>query len=99
MSCVYLGVFYAITFICLFACAGCREKLQFRYLYNSKYIFIDGWVILNEGFEASSELEKEIIEYCRDNMAAYKRPRWVEFVGELPKTATGKIQRYKLRSA
>jgi acyl-coenzyme A synthetase/AMP-(fatty) acid ligase len=31
-------------------------------------------------------------------MAAYKRPRWIEFVDELPKTATGKIQRFKLRS-
>jgi len=31
-------------------------------------------------------------------MAAYKRPRWIEFVAELPKTATGKIQRFKLRA-
>jgi len=30
-------------------------------------------------------------------LAEYKRPRWVEFVPELPKTATGKIQRFKLR--
>ncbi len=30
-------------------------------------------------------------------MADYKRPRWIEFVPELPKTATGKIQRFKLR--
>jgi acyl-coenzyme A synthetase/AMP-(fatty) acid ligase len=30
-------------------------------------------------------------------MAEYKRPRWIEFVTELPKTATGKIQRFKLR--
>jgi acyl-coenzyme A synthetase/AMP-(fatty) acid ligase len=30
-------------------------------------------------------------------MAGYKRPRWIEFVEELPKTATGKIQRYRLR--
>jgi acyl-coenzyme A synthetase/AMP-(fatty) acid ligase len=30
-------------------------------------------------------------------MADYKRPRWLEFVDELPKTATGKIQRFKLR--
>jgi acyl-coenzyme A synthetase/AMP-(fatty) acid ligase len=31
-------------------------------------------------------------------MAEYKRPRWLEFVAELPKTATGKIQRFKLRT-
>jgi acyl-coenzyme A synthetase/AMP-(fatty) acid ligase len=30
-------------------------------------------------------------------MAEYKRPRWIEFVADLPKTATGKIQRFKLR--
>ena len=32
-----------------------------------------------------------------EQMAAYKRPRWIEFTEELPKTATGKIQRFKLR--
>ena len=57
------------------------------------------FVVLQEGYAASAELERDIIEYCRENMAAYKRPRWVEFVDELPKTATGKIQRYKLRIA
>jgi acyl-coenzyme A synthetase/AMP-(fatty) acid ligase len=31
-------------------------------------------------------------------MADYKRPRWIEFVAELPKTATGKIQRFRLRN-
>ena len=33
----------------------------------------------------------------RERLAEYKRPRWVEFLPELPKTATGKIQRFKLR--
>jgi benzoate-CoA ligase len=35
----------------------------------------------------------------KDRLAPYKYPRWIEFVPELPKTATGKIQRYKLRAA
>jgi acyl-coenzyme A synthetase/AMP-(fatty) acid ligase len=39
----------------------------------------------------------DLITHCVENMAAYKRPRWIEFVKELPKTATGKIQRYRLR--
>ena len=56
------------------------------------------YVVLMDDVVGSAELEKEIIDYCRENMAAYKRPRWVEFVDELPKTATGKIQRFKLRS-
>jgi acyl-coenzyme A synthetase/AMP-(fatty) acid ligase len=36
-------------------------------------------------------------QHVKDRLAPYKYPRWVEFVAELPKTATGKIQRFKLR--
>ena len=42
--------------------------------------------------------EPELIEYARDHMAHFKAPRKVEFVTDLPKTATGKIQKYVLRS-
>ena len=56
------------------------------------------YVVLMEGQQGDDALEQELISYCREKMAQYKRPRWVEFVDELPKTATGKIQRYKLRS-
>ncbi|MGH2369413.1 MAG: AMP-binding enzyme [Chloroflexota bacterium] len=42
-------------------------------------------------------MERELIQYAREQMAVYKRPRWVTFVEQLPKTATGKIQRFKLR--
>jgi len=55
------------------------------------------FVVLKEGQAASPELAEELIEYSRKQMAEYKRPRWIEFVQELPKTATGKIQRFKLR--
>ena len=41
--------------------------------------------------------EGEIIEYCRDNMAHFKAPKVIEFVDALPKTATGKLQKYRLR--
>ena len=54
------------------------------------------FVILNEGYEGSDDLSQTLIEHCKANMAAYKRPRWIEFVDELPKTATGKIQRFRL---
>jgi benzoate-CoA ligase len=37
--------------------------------------------------------------HVKSQLAPYKYPRWVEFVPELPKTATGKIQRFKLRAA
>ncbi len=45
----------------------------------------------------SPALADELIAHVRGRLADYKRPRWIEFVDALPKTATGKIQRYKLR--
>jgi benzoate-CoA ligase len=47
--------------------------------------------------ETSQALADALIAHVRSQLADYKRPRWIEFVDELPKTATGKIQRYKLR--
>ncbi|MBO0846844.1 MAG: benzoate-CoA ligase family protein [Nocardioides sp.] len=43
--------------------------------------------------------EEELVTWCRDGMAHYKAPRRVLFVDELPKTATGKLQRFKVRAA
>jgi benzoate-CoA ligase family protein len=45
----------------------------------------------------ASVTEDELIQWCRDGLAAFKRPRRVVFVAELPKTATGKMQRYRVR--
>ncbi|MDE3102697.1 MAG: hypothetical protein KGJ98_10730, partial [Chloroflexota bacterium] len=42
-------------------------------------------------------LADELKAFVKGKIAPFKHPRWIEFVGELPKTATGKIQRYKLR--
>jgi benzoate-CoA ligase len=39
----------------------------------------------------------ELRAHCRDGLAHYKYPHWINFVEELPKTATGKIQRFRLR--
>ena len=39
----------------------------------------------------------ELQQFCKDHLAGFKYPRWFHFVSELPKTATGKIQRFKLR--
>ncbi len=44
-----------------------------------------------------ARLGDRLIEHCAASMAVYKRPRWVELVDELPKTATGKVQRFRLR--
>lgn len=55
------------------------------------------FVVLRQGVEPSARLGDELQAFVRDRIAPYKRPRWVTFLGELPKTPTGKIQRYKLR--
>jgi long-chain acyl-CoA synthetase len=52
------------------------------------------YVVLRPGADAT---EDEIIEYCRAHLAAYKLPRSVRFVADLPKTSTGKIMRRELR--
>ena len=57
------------------------------------------FVVLSSDANPGVELGKELIEFVRNRLAAYKRPRWIEFVRELPKTATGKVQRHKLRRA
>lgn len=46
---------------------------------------------------ASPDLLRQLLQHCAGQLAAHKCPRWIEFVDELPKTATGKIQRFKLR--
>ena len=56
------------------------------------------FVVLREGADGTPELGTELQQFVRQRLAEYKRPRWVEFVPELPKTATGKIQRFRLRT-
>lgn len=51
-------------------------------------------VVLKEG---DSLTEEELIRFCRDRMAHFKAPKSVEFVDSLPRTATGKLQKFKLR--
>ena len=55
------------------------------------------FVVPARGVEPSEQTAEALVQHCIDSMAAYKRPRWIEFVEELPKTATGKIQRFRLR--
>lgn len=53
-------------------------------------------VAKEKNFDADA-LGVELKQFVKDRLAAFKYPRWIEFVDELPKTATGKIQRFKLR--
>ena len=52
--------------------------------------------LLKAGQQARAE---DLQMHVKNALAPYKYPRWIEFVPELPKTATGKIQRFKLRAA
>ncbi len=54
-------------------------------------------IVLNEGFAGGSVLVKEIQDFVKARIAPYKYPRIVEFIDALPRTSTGKLQRYKLR--
>ena len=55
------------------------------------------FVVLCDGVPASDSLTQELQAHVKDTVARYQYPRWIEFRDALPKTATGKIQRYKLR--
>ncbi len=55
------------------------------------------FVVLQGGIEASPSLAREIQAFVKTALAHYKYPRWIVFVEELPKTATGKIKRYLLK--
>jgi len=55
------------------------------------------YVVLNSGYEPSDELANELKSFVKERLAPFKYPRWIEFVSDLPKTATQKIQRFKLR--
>ncbi|MDE3193366.1 MAG: benzoate-CoA ligase family protein [Chloroflexota bacterium] len=57
------------------------------------------FVVLKDGRAPSDELAAELQTFVRTRLAPYKYPRWIEFRPELPKTSTGKIQRYRLRAA
>jgi benzoate-CoA ligase family protein len=50
------------------------------------------------GVTAGTDLALELQQFARQHLAEYKRPRWIEFVDALPMTATGKVQRFKLRA-
>ncbi len=62
---------------------------------EQKLVKPKAFVVLKPGKQATTE---ELQNYVKSKLAPYKYPRWIEFAAELPKTATGKIQRFKLRA-
>ena len=55
------------------------------------------YVVVNAEFTPREQLACELQDWVAQRIGSYKRPRWVEFLPEIPKTATGKLQRFKLR--
>ncbi len=55
------------------------------------------FIVLQQGYAPSPELEKALKAHVKESLAPYKFPRWISFVEDLPKTATGKIKRFELR--
>ncbi|MBS0535019.1 MAG: benzoate-CoA ligase family protein [Proteobacteria bacterium] len=65
---------------------------------EQKLIKPRAFVVLKQADKASPALALVLQEHVKQKLAPYKYPRWIEFRSELPKTATGKIQRFKLRA-
>ena len=59
---------------------------------------IKAFIVLNAGYTPDEQNAKEIFTFAKKNLAAYKTPRIIEFVTELPKTISGKIRRVELRA-
>ena len=80
-----------MTYDAVLECAviGCKDE---QALVKPK-----AFVVLRQGTIPSDALAEAMKSHVKASLAPYKYPRWIEFVGELPKTATGKIQRFKLR--
>lgn len=65
---------------------------------EARGMIIKAFIVLAEGVLASEQLAGELQDFAKQTIAPYKYPRVIEFIAELPKTQTGKIQRHKLRA-
>jgi benzoate-CoA ligase len=65
---------------------------------EQKLVKPKAYVVLKPGLSSSESLKAALQQHVKDRLAPYKYPRWIEFLNELPKTATGKIQRFRLRN-
>jgi benzoate-CoA ligase family protein len=59
----------------------------------------EAWIVLKDSADASDATAEDIRTFCKSKLPSYKFPGWIHLVDRLPKTATGKVQRYKLRAA
>jgi acetyl-CoA synthetase len=64
----------------------------------TKGFMVKAFIVLNTGYFPDKKIADEIFAYAKKNLAAYKMPRIIEFVTQLPKTISGKIRRVELRA-
>ena len=83
---------------CLIGHAAVLEAAIVGHTDENELVKPKAFVVLKQAGGGGPALTEELMALCKQTLAPYKYPRWIEYVTELPKTATGKIQRYKLRS-
>ena len=83
---------------CLIRHSAVLESAIVGHADENELIKPKAFVVLKQAGSGSAALTEELMALCKKTLAPYKYPRWVEYVIELPKTATGKIQRFKLRA-
>ena len=81
---------------CLMTHSAVLEVAVIGFMDADELVKPKAYVVLKSGQSASID---ELKAHVKQQLAPYKYPRWIEFVAELPKTATGKIQRFKLRQS
>jgi len=64
---------------------------------NKRTSSVKAFVVLRDGFEPGYELIKTLQNFVKNEIPPYKYPREIDFVDALPKTETGKLQRFRLR--
>ncbi|WP_284036967.1 benzoate-CoA ligase family protein [Neobacillus sp. 114] len=64
---------------------------------NNNLVHPKAFIVLKEGVEPTDALKEELKLFVKQTLAAYKYPREIEFISELPKTTTGKVQRFRLK--
>jgi benzoate-CoA ligase len=81
---------------CLMTHAGVLEAAVIGVADTDELVKPKAYVVLKPGQQLTAS---DLQAHVKGQLAPYKYPRWIEFVAELPKTATGKIQRFKLRQS
>ena len=83
----------------LTAHAAVLEAAVIGHLDDDGLVKPKAYVVLRPGLVPDAALGAALQQHVKANLAPYKYPRWIEFMDALPKTATGKIQRFKLRNS